>query len=504
MKKIEKEYNKRFSNQQLPSSDFDIDGLWDSISDNLDAVPPHTPSAWWSSKWILGLIFVGAFSAALVCYHFNVENKFYANNIDKKEVIVENKINFQENFEYNNTAKNSTNSTVDIISPRSNKIESLKNNQVTTSIKDYGKSVVKIGVNSDNNSIYPSSEKNVLQIKSNLSKRLQNSTSESLYDPEIIKDSNLASSTEKYLVQENKNVVKAAGSQEIANQAFFKNDLAIGLTLQSLPVEIALLVADERKQKFPKVNNLQNKISLDKQKAFSWQFSLFGGANNFLLNYSSTEAPLLADLKDQSNTGMWGYNIGFKTALVLNNSWVFSSGLEYQNLYSRFELNTVKSTQVLVEDTIIKVWIDSNTGEVLNSVIGDALVDATTTRTVVHHNTFQQFTIPFDIGYQTVRRSFIYGLHAGASLNYITAQSGRTLSLDEEFVSFDSNSDYTPFRSFHIGLRLSPLVGYQLSNTWALTLQPLWAWNPNAGIDNSIIKLKVHQINFNVGLRYTL
>lgn len=121
---------------------------------------------------------------------------------------------------------------------------------------------------------------------------------------------------------------------------------------------------------------------------------------------------------------------------------------------------------------------------------------------VVHFNQYQRLSIPLQIGILKKSNQFIYGISAGAVFNFTTQQSGKSFNANQEISTFEKEDSIAAFKSFGIGLRVNPVLGYQLSKNWAMTLQPQWTWNRSTQFDNTDLKIDFHQLNFNIGLEY--
>ena len=506
MKKIEKEYNKRFSDQQIPNGDFDVDGLWDAVSNNLDVVAPMTATsaaAVWSAKWIWALVFSGILGTAFAAYFFISKNEIASTQIERI-AAKENRITDVEKSKNIHSANVDSRSDARTDSYTSTRNETSQNTVDANDIRNNFKSIRETNTKSEIKDQKSTNETKMEIIKADVPPIQKNISGLGFGGEKSVKSAHSNLSLSNSLGKENQNKIHLRNSSAQLDELVNDKEKAIGVQARLLPSLSTLLLDDKLGNPLPRLAVAGHDIEVDKPKRLSWQFSLLGGVNNFLFTYSTAEPSALAAKKNESETGQWGYQLGLQTGLVLHKHWVISSGLRYQNLYSRFDLVRQTNTQIFKEDEIKKVWLDSNTGDVLNSIVGDTLVDAIRTRTVVHHNRYQQFSVPLDFGFQKTHRSFIYGLQAGVGFHFVSSQSGKTLDLDGEIIDFDADSSYTPFRSFHIGFRLSPLAGYSLSNQWALTLQPQWAWNPQIGFDHPNLNLTTQQFNLILGLRYTL
>jgi hypothetical protein len=449
------------------------------------------------------LAFSGIVGTAFLAHFFTSKKKIASiqiENIDTKEARLD--VKEESKYIHSSSVDSESNSKTDTYTSSQN--ETLQNTVDANEIRNNTKSNQNANAKSEIKKQKTSKENNAKIIKADASLVQNKKSGLGFGASRSFNSTNSDLSPGNSLTIKNPTLIHQPNSAKklvgLANDA----ENTIGVQARFLPSLSTLLLSENFKKSLPRLATSNNDIEVDKPKKFSWQFSLLGGANNFLFKYSTVESSALATQKNESDTGQWGYQFGFQTTLVFNKQWVISSGLNYQNLYSRFDLVRQINTQVLQEDVILQVLVDGNTGEILNSILGDTLVNAMTTRTIVHHNRYQQFSIPLDFGFQKTHRSFIYGMQTGIGFHFVTTQSGKTLDLDGEIIDFDADSQYTPFRSFHLGLRLSPLVGYQLSNQWALTLQPQWAWNPQIGFDNPNLYLTTQQFNLILGLRYSL
>lgn len=162
----------------------------------------------------------------------------------------------------------------------------------------------------------------------------------------------------------------------------------------------------------------------------------------------------------------------------------------------------VENIQISKEDELLTVWIDATTGDTLRQRYGDTIINAISTRTVLHHNNYQRFSIPIEFGVLKNTEKLIYGMKVGAIFNFTNTQSGRTIDKANQVVDFTNNDTTSLFKAFDIGLRLSPLIGYRLSEHWSVNLQPQWTWYRSTNFQNTDLKIGIHQYNINLGLRY--
>jgi len=250
-----------------------------------------------------------------------------------------------------------------------------------------------------------------------------------------------------------------------------------------------------------------------KNESIVWHIGILGGANVIDIKYGSEDVPLLpelARLKTVSEKKEYGTTLGIQTGVLLKNRWLINSGIEYHQLWSKLDFEEQKNIQVLKENQLLKVWIDQFTGDTLQKYYNDTLVNAVAYRDLLHHNKYRKFSIPIEIGIQQDYEKFIFGLTAGAVFNFTTLQSGKTINKDQEVIDFEKDDSTAPFKNFDIGFRISPSVGYQLSDRWTISLQPRWDWQRKRAEKSDLIifdvnqlSINVNQFNLNVGLKYS-
>ena len=536
MKKIDQEYNKRFTNQELPNEGFDVDGLWDDISKGLETIPSNSTKVWWNRKWLLGSVFVCLIASVCILYPTTAEIHPKA-EITLEKTSIDYDIKISNHIETVKASSADNNGAIETLNANAIQNEYINDNayyngqtskfenEFTSSVrldseKKHVSDKASLSVKSNNNRIELKKfakieSKNVPQKnnsgrdKSVLERSLRNDAEIIAYPLNNFSNKNIDVVKNEQFKKEIRNDIIDISNELVSKveptQKNYMNDESTPfLSTELFPLTSTQQLLYRTVQDLPKPYESYYEVDILKPKAHSWQFSLLGGANNSIFNFKSEESSALAELKSETENGQLGYNLGLKAAMVLHNKWLFISGLEFQNVSSLFDIVQTTNLQILKEDQIVKFLIDDISGDTIGTVVEDVLLDSMVTRTIVHRNRYQQFSIPLEFGIQKSHRNFIFGFQAGLSFNFITSQSGKTLDPSGEIVSFNSGDTFTPFRAFHLGFRVSPLIGYRVSKRWALTFQPQWAFNPQAGFDNSDIKLRSSQFNFNVGVQYSI
>jgi len=522
MAHIDNEFNKRFGNQQLPNDDFDTEGLWDAISDDLGNVQAAPDGYFLGGKWIIGLslllVIGGIIGMIYLTSDDTVITQKIENNIDNNTPnTIQNDAmitpsNSKENTSLNIQTNSESLNTTSIISQEN---ESKAASHVTTH------------TGAPDTHTTPYSNNNTQKITSSK----QTSFTENTPIP-FTNDSNKTEGSDRPLISTNNssktligneikvNPTKPSNNNSVGNstKTFIDNPVidsptistknSIEVSVAALPSIVALVESNSSNSSVllasPTLevpDNEQHKVQ--RNLPIKWQADLFGGINTRYTNHQSNDYSDLADLKNTTAKQDLGTSYGINAGLVFKDRWLLNSGIEYHQLWSKFDYEEIKQFQVLKEDVLLRIWVDAATGDTLNTLYGDTLVNAISTRTVLHYNQFQRVSIPLEIGVQQNHGKFLYGITAGTVFNFTNQQSGRTLDASGEIIDFSGNDATAPYKSFDIGLRVSPLVGYQLSENWSLTLRPQWTWNQNTNFDDTDIKIGFHQVNLNIGLRHS-
>ncbi len=501
MSHIEDEYQKRFENQQLPSDGFDVDGLWDDISDNLDEVPQVPPKGFNGMLHQYLLLFLFVVGGLGILYltlgkkntvqpisdkQFNHEESL--TETDKKLSKQESKATEQNNQVNAQTIKseNSKSTQLAVKKNNSNEEESKKRTKTKS-----GK------VSSRESSIL----KNTTRVSGSL---LDHSTQEASF----ISVKNKLENNKPFL---NNNTVgnEYPITSRTTNQRAQKNTSTA--TSKETPIaHVSPLFPLEQKTiklfalaQYDLPSSVKQAYKKRKPKPVVWQIGLFGGANFNSFKYKTDNLTDLAELKNTTETGEWGISTGLNASLLLKNRWLLSSGLEYHQLGTKFEYKEVENGEVLKENELLKVWIDEITNDTIKTLYGDTFVNATSTRHVLHYNKYKLISIPVEVGLQEDTGKLIFGTTLGAVFSINTFQKGRTLNKDTEIVDFDKESTTASFNNFSVGLRVSPFVGYRIADNWMISASPQMTWQAATNFDETEIKFNARQFNLNVGIGYS-
>ncbi len=522
MTHIEDEYKKRFNNQELSNDDFDSEGFWDTISENLDLDEPKDKKKkriiWF---WFL---FFGVAMISGITYYFNSNKQ----GIVQKPVIE----NRQDKEIEKNQLERSTSASNGYVSPSKESIS--KNNKT---------------INPENP---PSIEETITIDQLTKNSRKENTTDKTSSNPKSTLENNGVAKPKVFdlpkNIDSNRNLVaqskngkeKSETTQEsqTTDQPYQPNQPEVN-TSNSSPTESSQITAIDSSSQVTEPSPASQTVELDTSsqsialdtstqntvldtlaqtnfpipenktqenkdaRNISWEVGAWGGSNLINFNYKSSSSLDLAKINEQSESGELGLSLGFNTALIWKEHWLLNTGFEYHQLWSRFEYESMESSQELKENQLLKVWVDETTGDTLNRFYGDINVNSITTREVVHFNKFQRFSIPIEIGFQKSAQKLVYGISAGGVLNFTFNQAGRTLDKNTEIKEFDNDSSVAPFKPFSLGLRVCPFVGYRISKNLTMKIQPQWSLVSSSKFDGTDIKLNAHQFNLNLGLGYS-
>ena len=150
---------------------------------------------------------------------------------------------------------------------------------------------------------------------------------------------------------------------------------------------------------------------------------LYGGANLMNTNFKGESTEQLVDLKNQTEKVFPSTQFGVKTDVQFNSGFIAHLGLEYQKHRTIFELEKESSVSELLEDQLVKVWIDGTSLDTLAKEFGSVLVNRVETRKVVHNNRYEILGIPVGLGYSKQIGKVSLGIEGGLYLGFTFDQS---------------------------------------------------------------------------------
>lgn len=481
MSHIEDEYRDRFKNEQLPNDDFDMESLWDDISGDLDQNTSSKRKVRlpWLFLFVIGLGIVGLG----IFFKYAGDNSSTTNaskNENQQEMSTPVSSNSRPNHAIslapNHLSENQLSANIS-----SSEVEPASSFDEENIQLNKNKSVPSFKRNSSPNKLTEQLP-NQNPEERNIEQNINHDASNTIEQP-LLKKQNITPSLLKTKLQ----VVTIPNRFSLLDDAFNENVLFLNpMYFFSTPE-----------------NNTDGDKKRNNLNSLKWKVGLFAGSNVSNFNFFSETYVTSILVKEQNIESQFGYSFGINTALVIKDNWVISSGLEYQQLSSKFDFEQMQNIEVPKENQLLRVWIDANTNDTINTLYGTDTLTGTNTRKVIHYNQYKFLNIPFELGFQNTRGKFLYGLSTGITLNFSLQQSGRTLDKNDMISYFDNNSSTAHFSKFRLGYRVNPIVGYQLSKNWNLILRPQINWQVNRNFNESEdFKINTRQLNFNIGVEY--
>lgn len=451
MNHIEKEYQQRFNKASLSNDDFDVDGLWSAIEEDLDRDKRRKPFFWlylFSGLMIIGSItlYIGVNSPMYTTVSQNTlstADTHTNNETTAKSVQNETSINNS----YNVNKKQINQSVSAINTPQKQPIS-------TTPLHPVSNTRPTINTpHSPHNSVRKTNDKvNEVALKTN---------------EEI-----------------NEVALKTIDLLPVDPQ-LLSHDRIVDLPTTSIAIELIK----------PSKENLKLRPTIGCYSGFtrqSLQYKTPQNIDDFIVNRKNFE---------QSN---YGLSTGFNTRVPLYNNITLTSGLNYQQLFTKFEFQKETITQIEEDGLLVKVWIDATSGDTLQKEYGSGIVEYINERHVVHYNETRQFAIPILLGYHNTTNRWAYGIALGGSLNFITAQNGRTLDANNNLVFYDKQSPVASLNNFHMSLSTELTIAYAINKNWYAMLLPQYNYIYRNNYLNPSIKVHHHHFAFNLGVMYRL
>lgn len=492
MGRVEDKLKNRYSNQEFTNDGFDSEDLWNNITNELDE-PKIQPNAINKKNILLSILSI-ALLLLIVALALNPS--------ESDTIVVSNQVNENKN----NLKTENTNTNNPLVNKEDTKLNSQVSNTIISNIKSVKKEAIlknnltnQINSNNyENNSSGHSFEKQYstnnyttnTKEKVDIQRKTANSNSKLLFDQsQDFTDSKLASSNneinnskiqkDEYPTTSNEEKSILLNPEILSKKYFYlKNPLTV-----SSPI-----------------NFIENK----KSRNIYFEVGILGGLNVNKIQYKSDDLLNLVNSKKASESIVVGQNYGVESSIIIKEQYTFSMGLEYSQLWSQFDYDNTTAFQETRTNQLLKVWVNNSTGDTIRSEYGDAIINGTVRRQITHYNSYKKFSIPFEIGIRKQINKLEYGLRTGASLNFTTAQAGRTFDKNLKIVDFNKEGSVAPFNSFAIGIRLNPYIGYRFSDNTTFRIHPQWSWMSGNNFDGTDIKLNINQFNLNFGVVYSI
>ena len=547
MNPLEEEYKNRFKNEQMSSDGFDAEGLWDNISEELKLEPSsEAKPIWWiflsgaAMLVFLGLLIFRAWnpgqdenSNEVVLPSELIANSDVDPCTDDEELIVQkeqtsNSISSDEEYaSENNFDQGQENSSV---------INDSKSSPILTTKKDI-EEVISSGL------LAPKSTEKAVTLVLVDSVSTEEVISEVLVDSvsteEVISEVLVDSVSTEEVISEvlvdsvsteevvsgvlvdsmsteeviSEVLVDSVSTEEVISEvsvdSLITEEVVSGVIVDSVSGESfdapPLELKDSASVSLDKeVNLVGDDQILAKPEGPELYLQLYSGINIMDANYKGTGLDQLVDLKNQSERVFPSAQVGVKADLKFKNGLTTHLGLEYQRHRSIFELEKEEPISVLLEDQLVKVFIDGATLDTLAEEFGSVLVDGLETRQVVHNNRYETLGIPIGVGYSKQIGNIMFGIEGGVYLGFTLDQNGKTLNASEQIVSFDDQSADRQLNDVMVGYRLAPSLAVQANSNLSLELRPEVSGFSSQKIGDSSVQSSPLVLKMNLAVKYQI
>jgi hypothetical protein len=473
MNHLEEEYKNRFKNEQLSSDGFDAEGLWDAISEDLQSEPKsQTKPFWW--VFIPGVTILLAVLFWILPDFNSSQDEFSDKQLSVVEELLE--------------------------SPSIRSAEE-KEVYVIDASKIEQKNPIEDSKTETNKSSLPT--------KSVTREDVENPLVVAVDEGELQNSSVLIDT----LSTGNINATILVDSINAASSFADRNDvpsLEIDELTEPIPSIDGLDPSYlELSNSLPQVTDidaipLAEDVIEAKSNAPAVYVQLYGGANLMNTNYKGESTEQLVDLKNQTERVFPSTQFGVKTDVQFNSGLTAHLGLEYQQHRTIFEIEKDRSVSELLEDQLIKVWIDGTSLDTLAKEFGSVLVNRVETRKVVHNNHYEILGIPVGLGYSKQIGKVSLGIEGGLYLGFILDQNGKTLDTSEQIVSFDAQSDDRHLNDVMLGYRVSPSIEFAVKSDLSIEFRPEVSGFSSQQIGDSAVHSSPLVLKMNVGLKYQI
>ncbi|MDA8606280.1 hypothetical protein N9L13_04535 [Flavobacteriales bacterium] len=200
----------------------------------------------------------------------------------------------------------------------------------------------------------------------------------------------------------------------------------------------------------------------------SFNIRMYQGPTWSKFNYLEQNGPdLLAQNDNMKAGGAWsaGAMIEFD---ALRQRW--GVGIEWNEYIHQLNYRRTFEQITTIEDALLQVEVNPNTGDTLNTVFGEAEVLVVAQRRVVHHNRLRAITIPLEWQNQWSLTPVLHGgIALGALVHWRTSLSGRTFTGEEGNIVNYSDSEFPSNR-----IAVTPMfrmhATYDIAPDWSLEL----------------------------------
>jgi hypothetical protein len=265
-------------------------------------------------------------------------------------------------------------------------------------------------------------------------------------------------------------------------------DSVISMQTGSLPTSKRPLI-------FP-LNNSKNKYlgAMDMMASAGISWWSLGTPITLVLNTENHKATI-------TEKELPSFNFAIRNDISINKYFFVSSLIDYQQLYSVFSYDGVKTKTTAVDDVVISITENLITGE-QSIVRGSANSKVTTARKLQSKNEQIRSTFSLLPGIQFATAKWTFKVNIGPTISLFSKGEGKTL-WNEEIETY--NGDLPHYNNkIKIGVTSSVLVKYQFAQQWyihANVLQQKQYTNHSAD-QTKIIKPNIWSLNAGVGYSF--
>lgn len=238
-----------------------------------------------------------------------------------------------------------------------------------------------------------------------------------------------------------------------------------------------------------------------KDKKSPWSIRLGGGVNSMTTGFNNSST--FGEVHLQTLSPQLGWNFIFELEKTFSKDMYLTSGVHFNRNWLRFNYNSTISSQVVLNDIVIRYDINLSTGDT-TFISGDTTLSRVTTRDIQHHNQYDKLKIPILMGKRWRDNRFSYGGAVGIGLDFWLKQSGRYLS-EDEFGFYDSNTEGTELPKLGWSAEVRGDFGFEINKKINLFAQPylsvaLKNWSIIG--DGAIQKPMVFGSNFGLQIKF--
>lgn len=248
------------------------------------------------------------------------------------------------------------------------------------------------------------------------------------------------------------------------SNVFSPTDLLLFMELQPPPASSPVLASGFEPVATPTDGQSMN----DDGNRRSLKLRMYQGPTWSKFSYLEQDgANLIAQNDNMKAGGAWsaGAMIQFD---ALRQHW--GVGIEWNEYIHQLNYRGTFEQITTIEDALLQVEVDPNTGDTLNTVFGEAEVLVVAQRRVVHHNRLRAITIPLEWQNQWSLTPILHGGFAlGALIHWRTTLSGRTFTEQEGNIVDYGDAEFPSNR-----ITLAPMLRihatYDIAPDWSIEL----------------------------------